>query len=145
MEPPRGGLLPDRSGFAITFLIDEGVRYKVDNIDMTSEIENIDLESLKDLMKFGDDNWYDVRLLEQGLLDISNQLGVFGYAFVDVVPLLVPPLIAKVRLSPSISAAERVPARSEEEKEEAVLSLLMLPAVGVFRVGASLAPLILTL
>ena len=82
----RGGLLPDRSGFAITFLIDEGLRYKVDNIDITSDIENIDLESLKDLMKFGDDNWYDVRLLEQGLLDISNQLGVFGYAFVDVVP-----------------------------------------------------------
>jgi outer membrane protein insertion porin family len=82
----RGGLLPDRSGFAITFLIDEGVRYKVNNIDMTSEIENIDLGSLKSLMTFGDDNWYDVRRLEQGLLDISNQLGVFGYAFVDVTP-----------------------------------------------------------
>ncbi|MDA0845197.1 MAG: outer membrane protein assembly factor BamA [Proteobacteria bacterium] len=82
----RGGLLPDRSGFAITFLIDEGVRYKVNNIDMTSEIENIDLDSLKSLMTFGDDNWYDVRRLEQGLLDISNQLGVFGYAFVDVTP-----------------------------------------------------------
>jgi outer membrane protein insertion porin family len=82
----RGGLLPDRSGFVITFLIDEGIRYKVNNIDMTSKIENIDLESLKGLMEFGDDNWYDVRLLEQGLLDISNQLGAFGYAFVDVVP-----------------------------------------------------------
>ena len=82
----RGGLLPDRSGFAITFLIDEGVRYKVNNINMTSEIENIDLDSLKSLMAFGDDNWYDVRRLEQGLLDISNQLGAFGYAFVDVTP-----------------------------------------------------------
>ena len=82
----RGGLLPDRSGFAITFLIDEGVRYKVNNINMTSEIENIDLDSLKSLMAFGNDNWYDVRRLEQGLLDISNQLGAFGYAFVDVTP-----------------------------------------------------------
>ena len=82
----RGGLLPDHSGFAITFLIDEGVRYKVNNINMTSEIENIDLDSLKSLMAFGNDNWYDVRRLEQGLLDISNQLGAFGYAFVDVTP-----------------------------------------------------------
>ncbi|MGB2094476.1 MAG: outer membrane protein assembly factor BamA [Candidatus Puniceispirillaceae bacterium] len=82
----RGGLLPDRSGFAITFLIDEGVRYKVNNINMTSEIENIDLDSLKSLMAFGNDNWYDVRRLEQGLLDISSQLGAFGYAFVDVTP-----------------------------------------------------------
>ena len=53
---------------------------------MTSEIESVDLDSLKSLMTFGDDNWYDVRLLEQGLLDISNQLGNFGYAFVDVTP-----------------------------------------------------------
>ena len=82
----RGGLLPDRSGFVITFLVDEGVRYKVNNINMTSEIENIDLDSLKSLMTFGEDNWYDVRRLEQGLLDISNQLGVFGYSFVDVTP-----------------------------------------------------------
>ena len=37
-------------------------------------------------MAFGDDNWYDVRRLEQGLLDISNQLGALGYAFVDVAP-----------------------------------------------------------
>ena len=43
----RGGLLPDRSGFAITFLIDEGVRYKVNSIDITSEIENIDLDLRK--------------------------------------------------------------------------------------------------
>ena len=82
----RGGLLPDRSGFAITFLIEEGARYKVNKIDITSEIENIDLDSLKSLMTFGDDEWYDVRRLEQGLLDISNQLGAFGYAFVDVTP-----------------------------------------------------------
>ena len=82
----RGGLLPDRSGFAINFLIEEGVRYKVNKIEITSEIENIDLDSLRSSMAFGDDNWYDVRRLEQGLLDISNQLGTLGYAFVDVTP-----------------------------------------------------------
>ena len=71
----QGGLLPDRSGFAITFLIDEGVRYKVSNISVSSEIASVDLDSLKSLIAFGDDNWYDVRLLVQGLLDISNQLG----------------------------------------------------------------------
>jgi len=82
----RGGLLPDRSSFALTFLIDEGIRYKVNEIAISSEIENIDLQALKALMNFGDDGWYDVRRLEQGLLDISNQLGVYGYAFVDVTP-----------------------------------------------------------
>ncbi len=85
----RGGLLPDRSGFALTFLINEGVRYKVNDIKISSQIENIDLEALRDLMKFDDDQWYDVRQLEQGLLDVSNQLGVYGYAFVDVTPQIV--------------------------------------------------------
>jgi len=82
----RGGLLPDRSGFALTFLIDEGIRYQVKDITITSELENVDLDALRALMQFDDDRRYDVRALEQGLVDISNQLGVYGYAFVDVTP-----------------------------------------------------------
>ena len=82
----RGGLLPDRTGFAVTFLLEEGLRYKVGDIEITSEIENIDLELMKAQFDFGDDGWYDVRALEQGLLDITNELGNYGYAFVDVLP-----------------------------------------------------------
>ena len=85
----RGGLLPDRTGFAVTFLLEEGLRYKVGDIEITSEIENIDLELMKAQFDFGDDGWYDVRALEQGLLDITNELGNYGYAFVDVLPEIV--------------------------------------------------------
>ena len=104
----RGGLLPDRSGFALTFLIDEGVRYKVNDIKISSQIENIDLEAIRDLMKFDDDQWYDVRQLEQGLLDISNQLGVYGYAFVDVTPQIVTdPSTGLLDIEVSIGQARR--------------------------------------
>jgi outer membrane protein insertion porin family len=104
----RGGLLPDRSGFALTFLINEGVRYKVNDIKISSQIENIDLEALRDLMKFGDDQWYDVRQLEQGLLDVSNQLGVYGYAFVDVTPQIVTdPSTGLLDIEVSIGQARR--------------------------------------
>ena len=82
----RGGLLPDRSGFAITFLVNEGVRYQVDGVKVSSEINGLDIDELTQLVDFGDDQWYDVRLLEQGLLNISNRLGSFGYAFVNVTP-----------------------------------------------------------
>jgi outer membrane protein insertion porin family len=82
----RGGLLPDRSGFAITFLVNEGVRYRVNEILVSSEINGLDINELSQLINFGDDSWYDVRLLEQGLLDISSRLGSFGYAFVNVTP-----------------------------------------------------------
>ena len=82
----RGGLLPNRSGFAITFLVNEGVRYQVGTVSVASQITGIDTDELKQIIKFGDDKWYDVRFLEQGLLDISNRLGAFGYAFVNVTP-----------------------------------------------------------
>ena len=82
----RGGLLPDRTGFAVTFLLEEGLRYKVGGIEFVSAIDNVDLELLKEKFDFGDDGWYDVRALEQGLLDITNELGNYGYAFVDVQP-----------------------------------------------------------
>jgi outer membrane protein insertion porin family len=82
----RGGLLPDRTGFALTFIIDEGLKYKVKDVTITTELENIDLDELRTLMRFGDDRWYDVRALEQGLLDISSELGVSGYVFVNVTP-----------------------------------------------------------
>ena len=82
----RGGLLPDRSGFAITFLVNEGVRYQVNDISVSSEISGLDINELVQFFDFGDDAWYDVRLLEQGLLDISNHLGSLGYAFVNVTP-----------------------------------------------------------
>ena len=82
----QGGLLPDRTGFAVSFILNEGQRYKVNDITVESQIENIDLEALQQIFDFGDDGWYDVRALEQGLLDITNELGALGYAFVNVEP-----------------------------------------------------------
>lgn len=85
----QGGLLPDRTGFAVNFILEEGQRYRVNDIAINSEIENIDIEALKQSFDFGEDDWYDVRALEQGLLDITNSLGSFGYAFVNVDPEVV--------------------------------------------------------
>ena len=85
----QGGLLPDRTGFAVNFLLEEGQRYKVNDIAVNSAIENVDTAELAALFEFGDDRWYDVRALEQGLLDITNNLGALGYAFVNVDPEVV--------------------------------------------------------
>lgn len=82
----QGGLLPDRTGFAVSFILNEGSRYKVDEILIDSQIENVDLDLLRQQFDFGDDGWYDVRALEKGLLDITNELGSLGYAFVNVEP-----------------------------------------------------------
>jgi len=86
----QGGLLADRSGFAVTFHIDEGKRYQVGDVRVRSEIPDLDTQALAELMDYGDERWYDVRVLEQGLLDITNELGSLGYAFVNVEPDIIP-------------------------------------------------------
>ena len=86
VERVQGGLLPDRTGFAVTFAINEGPRYKLRDISFTSEIENLDLVALRDEVPIAAEDWYDSRLVEEGLLNITNELGNLGYAFVNIVP-----------------------------------------------------------
>ena len=85
---PRGAFAgPDR----VCRLVPSGrgQRYKVNDITVDSQIDNVDIDALRGLFDFGDDSWYDVRALEQGLLDITNQLGSLGYAFVNIEPEVV--------------------------------------------------------
>ncbi len=86
IDRAQGGLLPDRSGFAVTFSIDEGDRYELGDISFVSEIENVDTAPLRDLIPLDRGDWYDVRAIEEGLVNITNELGNFGYAFVNVTP-----------------------------------------------------------
>jgi outer membrane protein insertion porin family len=82
----QGGLLPNRSGFALTFEINEGARYKLRNVSFTSQITDIDISLFHDDIPLEKGDWYDVKGVEQGLLNITNSLGNLGYAFVDVRP-----------------------------------------------------------
>ena len=86
VERVQGGLLQDRSGFAVTFSITEGPRFKFGDISIESEIENIDLQELLNVVSAERNDWYDSRVIEEGLLNITNELGNLGYAFVNVVP-----------------------------------------------------------
>ena len=82
----RGGLLPDRSGFAISFILEEGPIYKFNKINVVSNIESVPGEILLPNITFKTGDRYDVRRIEESLLDITNKLGDLGYAFVNVVP-----------------------------------------------------------
>ena len=84
----RGGLLPDRSGFAISFVLEEGPLYQFDKIEIVSKIENINADELDTALTFISGDRYDVRKLEESLLAITNRLGNLGYAFVNVSPTI---------------------------------------------------------
>ncbi|GIS16721.1 MAG: hypothetical protein CM15mP117_21530 [Alphaproteobacteria bacterium] len=53
---------------------------------MVSNIESVPGETLYRTLHLKTGDRYDVRRIEESLLDITNKLGDLGYAFVNVVP-----------------------------------------------------------
>ena len=84
------------------------VRCKVGDVTITSAIDAVDPRVIEQTLQFGDARWYDVRALEQGLLDISRQLGTLGYAFVNVTPdIKTDPDTATLNIAIRVDEAQR--------------------------------------
>lgn len=79
-------LSPNRETFFITFTLDEGDRYKLGKIDLTSELKNVDPQSLRKLIEMTSGDWYNADLVEKNVQALTSELGRLGYAFVDVRP-----------------------------------------------------------
>lgn len=79
-------LTPDRTGFFITFTIEEGERYKFGNLDVTSGLKEVKADTLLPLVQASKGDWYNADLVENTVQKITDDLGSRGYAFVDVRP-----------------------------------------------------------
>ncbi len=79
-------LAPDRSGFFITYTIDEGPRYRVGNVDVVSNIRNLDADSLRGLIDIDRGDWYDGDSVERVAQALQDAVNLRGFPFVDVQP-----------------------------------------------------------
>jgi outer membrane protein insertion porin family len=79
-------LTPDKQDFIITYVVEEGQRYKFGDITVDSQLRDFDGEALaKNLpMKKGD--WYNAKMVEDTIEGLNETAGTFGYAFADVRP-----------------------------------------------------------
>ena len=79
-------LTPDKKDFIITYVVEEGQRYKFGEVKVDSKIRDFKSEALtKNLsMKAGD--WYDAKKVEDTVEGLTETAGLFGYAFADVNP-----------------------------------------------------------
>jgi len=79
-------LTPDKQDFIITYVVEEGDRYKFSDVKVDSQLRDFDGEVLaKQLpMKAGD--WYNAKLVEDTIEKLNQTAGTFGYAFADVRP-----------------------------------------------------------
>lgn len=81
-----GELSPDKKSFVLNFVLDEGPRYKVSNIEIVSEIGDVDVTPMYDVVEFETGDWYNAEKVEKTVTALTDELGKKGFAFVDVVP-----------------------------------------------------------
>ncbi|MCP4328810.1 MAG: outer membrane protein assembly factor BamA [Alphaproteobacteria bacterium] len=79
-------LSPDRSGFYITFTVDEGERYKFGKGEIVSNIKNLPPEALLDSITFDEGDWYNAEEIEKTINALTDEVGVLGFAFVEIRP-----------------------------------------------------------
>ena len=82
----QGDLLPDKSGFSILFLLNEGKRYKISSIKIQSKVEDLPDINFRNLIPVSDNDWYNVKKLEKGISNINASLADKGFAFSEIIP-----------------------------------------------------------
>ncbi|KXJ54549.1 MAG: outer membrane protein assembly factor BamA [Thalassospira sp. Nap_22] len=79
-------LTPDRSDFFVTYTVSEGQRYQFGEINVVSQIDKIDPETLMPLIEIESGEWYNANLVDDAVDALTDSVGDQGYAFIDIRP-----------------------------------------------------------
>ena len=79
-------LTPDKKDFIITYVVEEGERYKFGEVDVESNIRDFDSDTLSNGLRMQGGDWYDAKAVEDTVEQLTDLAGTFGYAFADVSP-----------------------------------------------------------
>jgi len=79
-------LTPDKQDFIITYVVEEGKRYKFGDVKVVSDIRDLSSDDLTKLLPMKKGQWYDAKLVEDTVNQLNETAGLFGYAFADVQP-----------------------------------------------------------
>lgn len=102
-------LSEDGKSFILTFTLDEGPRYEIGDISVSSNIPGVDTKRLYKDVEFSKGDWYNGEDVEKTVSEMTETLGKKGFAFVDVVPELDrDPANGKVNVNFVVNESERV-------------------------------------
>ena len=79
-------LTPDRRDFIITYVVEEGPRYKFGTVNAESELRDFDAEFVKSLVNIKPGDWFNAKKVEDTVTGLNEVAGARGYAFADVSP-----------------------------------------------------------
>ena len=76
----------DKTSFVLTFTIDEGKRYTVNNISINSNVPDVDAKEWYKYVTFNNGDWYNSEEIEKTVNALTEELSRKGFVFVEVVP-----------------------------------------------------------
>ena len=79
-------LTPDRRDFIITYVVEEGERYRFGNVTVESDIRDFRSEDLQRTLPMQAGDWFNAQQVEDTVTRLNELAGLFGYAFADVRP-----------------------------------------------------------
>lgn len=80
-------LTPDKRDFILTYVVEEGPRYKFGDVLAESEVRDFKADIVKAQLPMKTGDWYDAKLVEDTVENITKTAGLFGYAFANVDPV----------------------------------------------------------
>lgn len=101
-------LSPDKKSFVVTYVLDEGPRYKLEDVRIQSMIKDVDVAALSGPVQQEKGDWYNADLAERSVYALTEELGKKGFAFVDVTPELEKTSGNKMVLTFNIAEGQRV-------------------------------------
>ncbi|CAH0497301.1 outer membrane protein assembly factor BamA [Novosphingobium sp. CECT 9465] len=79
-------LTPDKRDFIITYVVEEGDRYKFGDVKIDSQLRDFDGDKLAARLPIKQGDWYNAKMVEDQVDGLTETAGAFGYAFADVRP-----------------------------------------------------------
>ena len=79
-------LTPDKRDFIITYVVEEGDRYRFGDVEVVSQLRDFDSDRLTAALAVQPGDWYNAKLVDDTIEQLTETAGAFGYAFAQVEP-----------------------------------------------------------
>ncbi|WP_341632510.1 outer membrane protein assembly factor BamA [Sphingomonas agri] len=79
-------LTPDRRDFVITYVVDEGPRYRFGTIKAESALRDFPVAQVLQIAKLKAGTWFNAKAVEDAVTNLNEAAGNLGYAFADISP-----------------------------------------------------------
>lgn len=79
-------LTPNRRDFIVTYVVEEGERYKFGEVDLISQLRDVREEEFRQYLPMKSGDWYNAKQIEDTIDKLTEVIGTKGYAFADVRP-----------------------------------------------------------